>query len=81
MRMHVRGLVLPDEAATELLVVDDCINTELVVHADTVFDGGWIMAGLVDTHCHVSQGQHGEIELNTASSRPRPNVPRRGAAT
>jgi imidazolonepropionase-like amidohydrolase len=27
--------------------------------AETVFDGGWILPGLVDAHCHVGLGAHG----------------------
>ncbi len=34
--------------------------------ADTVFDGGWILPGLVDAHCHVGLGDHGEIPLDEA---------------
>lgn len=64
--MHVRGLALPDEAATDLWIVDGCISTEPVANADTVFDGGWILPGLVDAHCHVGLGQHGEIQLDDA---------------
>ena len=30
------------------------------------FDGGWILPGLVDAHCHVGLGGHGEIELDEA---------------
>ncbi|RFD25357.1 hypothetical protein MUBE_09515 [Mycobacterium uberis] len=68
--MHVRGVVLPDEAATEqrteLWIVEGCISTEPVANADTVFDGGWILPGLVDAHCHVGLGQYGELELDAA---------------
>lgn len=63
--MHVRDLVLPDEAVTELWIVDVCISTAPVVHADNVFDSGSILPGLMDAHCHVGLGQHGEIELDT----------------
>jgi imidazolonepropionase-like amidohydrolase len=65
-RVHVRGLGLPDEAALELWIVDGRISTEPVAGADTVFDGGWILPGLVDAHCHVGLGQHGEIPLDDA---------------
>ncbi|OSC42364.1 metal-dependent hydrolase family protein [Mycobacterium decipiens] len=64
--MHVRGLGLPDETAIELWVVDGRISTEPVSGADTVFDGGWILPGLVDAHCHVGLGDHGAIELGEA---------------
>jgi imidazolonepropionase-like amidohydrolase len=64
--MHVRGLGLPDEAATELWIVDGRISAEPVAGAVTVFDGGWIVPGLVDAHCHVGLGHHGAIELDEA---------------
>ena len=31
-----------------------------------MFDGGWIVPGLVDAHCHVGLGQHGAVELDEA---------------
>ncbi len=64
--MRVRGLGLPDETAIELWIVDGHISVEPVTGADTVFDGGWILPGLVDAHCHVGLGDHGEIELDEA---------------
>jgi imidazolonepropionase-like amidohydrolase len=64
--MHVRGLGLPDETEIELWIADGRINVEPVAGADTVFDGGWILPGLVDAHCHVGLGHHGEIELDEA---------------
>ncbi|OBG59226.1 hypothetical protein A9X05_28115 [Mycobacterium sp. E3298] len=66
MRMHVRGVGLPDETPTELWIVDGRISAEPVAGADTVFDGGWILPGLVDAHCHVGLGEHGEIPLDDA---------------
>ena len=64
--MRVRGLGLPDEAATELWIVDGRISLEPVSGADTAFDGGWILPGLVDAHCHVGLGDPGEIALDEA---------------
>ena len=64
--MHVRGLGLPDETEIQLWIVDGRISTEPVAGADTVFDGGWILPGLVDAHCHVGLGDHGEIPLDEA---------------
>ena len=64
--MHVRGLGLPDEAPVELWIVDGRISLEPVTGSDTVFDGGWILPGLVDAHCHVGLGDHGEIPLDEA---------------
>src|ERR1700752_4920431 len=64
--MHVRGLGLPDEAEIQLWVIDGRISTEPVAGADTVFERGWILPGLVDAHCHVGLGDHGEIPLDEA---------------
>lgn len=64
--MHVRGLRLPDETEIDLWIVDGRISTEPAAGADTVFDGGWILPGLVDAHCHVGLGKHGEIPLDEA---------------
>ncbi|CAM3121065.1 hypothetical protein BST27_17870 [Mycobacterium intermedium] len=66
MGLHVRGSGLPDEAPIELWVVDGHISTEPVDDADTVFDGGWILPGLVDLHCHIGLGEHGGVELDEA---------------
>jgi imidazolonepropionase-like amidohydrolase len=57
---------LPDADAVELWVVDGRISREPVSGADTVFDGGWILPGLVDAHCHVGLGPQGAVELDEA---------------
>ncbi|WP_156746813.1 amidohydrolase family protein [Mycobacterium sp. E2733] len=68
--MHVRGIGLPDETPIELWIVDGRISAEPVAAADTVFGSsgfqGWIVPGLVDAHCHVGLGEHGEIPLEEA---------------
>ena len=65
--MHVRGRGLPDETEIQLWIVDGRIGTEPVAGSDTVLpDGGWILPGLVDAHCHVGLGKHGEIPLDEA---------------
>ncbi|BBU23553.1 metal-dependent hydrolase family protein [Mycobacterium xenopi] len=66
MRLHIRGRCLPDEAALELWIVDGQISLEPVAGADTVFDGGWVIPGLVDAHCHVGLGAHGVVDLDEA---------------
>jgi imidazolonepropionase-like amidohydrolase len=65
-RLRVRGSGLPEEAATELWIVDGRISLEPVRGADTAFDGGWILPGLVDAHCHVGLGDPGEIPVDEA---------------
>lgn len=69
MRLHVRGRRLPDETPIELWIVDGHVSTEPVANADTVFgpsSQGWVLPGLVDAHCHVGLGDHGEIPLDDA---------------
>ena len=68
--MHVRGRALPDGTEIELWIVDGHISTERVAGADTIFGSsgfqGSILPGLVDAHCHVGLGDHGEIPLGEA---------------
>jgi imidazolonepropionase-like amidohydrolase len=66
MRLHLRGIGLPEGEAAEWWIVDGILSAEPVSGADTVFDGGWILPGLVDAHCHVGLGQHGAIDLDEA---------------
>lgn len=66
MPQHVRGIGLPDEEPIELWIADGRISREPVSGADTVFDGGWILPGLVDAHCHVGLGPGGAVELDEA---------------
>jgi imidazolonepropionase-like amidohydrolase len=65
-RLHVRGRGLPDEAAVQYWIIDGTISAEPVADADTIFDGGWIIAGLVDAHCHVGIGPPGPVTLDEA---------------
>ena len=66
MTLHVRGRGLPDGQSAEWWIVDGTLSAEPVKDAQTVFDGGWIVPGLVDAHCHVGLGQHGAVELDEA---------------
>jgi imidazolonepropionase-like amidohydrolase len=63
---HVRGIGLPDEEPIELWIAADRISREPIGGADTIFDGGWILPGLVDAHCHVGLGPGGGVELEEA---------------
>jgi imidazolonepropionase-like amidohydrolase len=60
--LHVRGRGLPDEQPVEWWVADGVLSAEPVAGAETVFDGGWVLPGLVDAHCHVGLGEHGPID-------------------
>ncbi|MCH9767860.1 MAG: amidohydrolase family protein [Actinomycetia bacterium] len=42
------------------------LRAEPVADAVTVFDGGWIIPGLVDAHCHVGLGDRGPIDVDEA---------------
>ncbi|BCJ54705.1 hypothetical protein Asp14428_61800 [Actinoplanes sp. NBRC 14428] len=53
MTLHVRGTVLPEGEVRDLYLVGDRITTEPVAGAQTVSDGGFILPGLVDAHCHL----------------------------
>ncbi|MET0757295.1 MAG: amidohydrolase family protein [Mycobacterium sp.] len=65
-KLHVRGRGLPDEQRVEWWIVDGVLSAEPVSGADTVFDTGWIIPGLVDAHCHVGLGVHGPVGLDEA---------------
>lgn len=66
MRLHVRGHGLPDGEPAQWWIVDGKLSAEPLAYAETVFDGGWIMPGLVDAHCHVGIGPGGAVDLDEA---------------
>ncbi|AGL20388.1 amidohydrolase [Actinoplanes sp. N902-109] len=45
-------MVLPEGEVREFWMVGDRVTFEPVRDAETVSDGGWILPGLVDAHCH-----------------------------
>jgi imidazolonepropionase-like amidohydrolase len=53
MALHVRGTVLPDDEVRDLWLVGDRVTFEPVREAETVSDGGFVLPGLVDAHCHL----------------------------
>jgi imidazolonepropionase-like amidohydrolase len=65
--LHLRGAVLPDGEPRDLWVVNGRIRTTPVPGAETVFDGGFLVPGLVDAHCHVGLGPDGPVELPEAA--------------
>jgi imidazolonepropionase-like amidohydrolase len=66
MRLHLRGRVLPGDEPAQWWIVDGVLSAEPIPGADTVFDGGWIIPGLVDAHCHLGVGVHGATDLDEA---------------
>src|SRR5947209_8552828 len=53
MALHVRGTVLPDGEVRDLWLVGDRVTFEPVAGAETISDGGYVLPGLVDAHCHL----------------------------
>lgn len=70
-RLHLRGVLLPEGEPAELWVVDGRIRTEPVAGAETVTDGGYLVPGLVDAHCHVGLGPAGGVSLDEAAEQAR----------
>lgn len=69
--LHLRGVLLDGtvegERVGELWITPEGrISLDPVPDARTVADGGWILPGLVDAHCHVGIGPDGAVELETA---------------
>ena len=64
--LHLRGVVLPADEPRDLWVVNGRIRTAPVPNAETVFDDGYLVPGLVDAHCHIGIGPSGPVELDEA---------------
>ena len=67
MSLHLRGVLLPEEQERDLWIVNGRIRTVPVPDAETVFDGGFLVPGLVDAHCHVGLGANGAVDLDEAA--------------
>lgn len=67
--LHVRGQVLvgPEETRDEIWVVDGKVSfSPPTARADVQTLEGWVLPGLVDAHCHVGLGPHGEVPREVA---------------
>jgi imidazolonepropionase-like amidohydrolase len=51
--LHLRGVVLPEGETRDLWIVNSRIRLTPVPYAETVVDGGFLLPGLVDAHCHI----------------------------
>ncbi len=69
MAMHVRGVVLPDDEVRDLWLVGDRVTFEPVPGAETISDGGFVLPGLVDAHCHLGIARGGRAD-RVAGRRP-----------
>ena len=65
--LHLRAVVLPDGEHRDVWITGGLISLEPVPDATTVFDGGYVLPGLVDAHCHVGIGPNGPVELDEAA--------------
>lgn len=65
--LHLRGVLLPGGEPGELWVADGVVSTEPVPGAETIADGGYLLPGLVDAHCHVGLGPQGPVSLQEAA--------------
>ncbi|QGK71041.1 amidohydrolase family protein [Allosaccharopolyspora coralli] len=63
---HLSGVTLPDGEHRDLWVHNGVISLDPVPDATTVFEGGYLVPGLVDAHCHVGIGPKGPVELAEA---------------
>jgi imidazolonepropionase-like amidohydrolase len=52
--LHLRGRILPDEALRDVFVVDGKITFDQQDDAETIFDDGYLLPGLVDAHAHLA---------------------------
>ncbi|GAA3814658.1 amidohydrolase family protein [Sphaerisporangium flaviroseum] len=50
---RVHGRLLPDAEPRAFFVAGRHVTYEPVTEAETLVDGGWIIPGLVDAHCHI----------------------------
>ncbi|HET8595267.1 MAG TPA: amidohydrolase family protein [Intrasporangium sp.] len=67
--LHVRGQVLvgPEETRDEVWVIDGKVSfTPPNRPADVQTIEGWVLPGLVDAHCHIGLGPHGEVPREVA---------------
>ncbi len=63
---HLAAVVLPEGEHRDLWLRDGRISAEPVPDAPTILDGGYVVPGLVDAHCHVGIGPRGPVDLDEA---------------
>lgn len=68
LRLHLRGVLLPEGERADLWVCDGVLRLEPVADAVTVCTEGWILPGLVDAHCHVGLAAKGAVDAATATA-------------
>jgi imidazolonepropionase-like amidohydrolase len=68
---RVRGVLLPGEHTVELWIDGAGRLSEPLRGAETLVDGGFIVPGLVDAHCHIGLGPGGGVDLEEADAQAR----------
>jgi imidazolonepropionase-like amidohydrolase len=68
---RLRGVLLPQERDVELFVDAEGVLVDELPGAETLVDGGFIVPGLVDAHCHVGLGPKGAVDLDEADAQAR----------
>jgi imidazolonepropionase-like amidohydrolase len=71
--LHLRAVVLPEGEPRDVWVdAEGCVRSDPDAktrrEAGTVLDGGWLLPGLVDAHCHVGLDQHGGVDEATTEA-------------
>ncbi len=60
--LHLRAVFLPDETERDAWIIDGRLSfTRPSTDAQTIADGGWVVPGLVDAHCHIGLGPSGHV--------------------
>ncbi len=60
--LRIAGTVLPSGDTLELFVHDGVVVDRPPGEVTTVHEGGWVVPGLVDAHCHIGLDQQGAVE-------------------
>ncbi|MHA6625861.1 amidohydrolase family protein [Pseudonocardia sichuanensis] len=68
---RLRGVLLPGEESVELWIDGAGRLSEPLRGAETLVDGGYIVPGLVDAHCHIGLGPGGGVDLEEADAQAR----------
>ncbi len=69
---RLRGVALPSEESVSLWVdASGLLSDAPITGAELLVDGGWILPGLVDAHCHIGLGPHGAVTLDEADAQAR----------
>lgn len=70
--LHLRAVVLPDGELRDLWVDNrGLLREHQVPGAQSVTTDGWVVAGLVDAHCHVGLDADGGVDAATTESQAR----------